>query len=357
MMARNIPEVIDLFSGCGGLALGFQKAGFTITHGVEIIPEACETASYNLCWRFGEPSNHLCADITKLDPTVFKSKIGPAGCIVIGGPPCQAYSLAGRSKLRSLGAERVNINDKRGYLYQDFLRFALGLDARAIVMENVPEATNYGGRNIPQEVAEILEKNDYISKWTILTSSDFGVPQIRERIVLIAIKRSEKKEIVLPTPSHSNFDGKLTPGKNRAKSFVRDCKIFLEPISNERDSLPWVTVGDAISDLPVLFPNEHSRYFLRPINDSLPYKTDATNAFQVKMRNWYGNDNHSCTGHCFRKTVRDFPIFARMKQGDDYLEASRIADELFKEACFANSITAEENPEKYAELKKSIVPP
>ncbi len=152
-----LPEVIDLFSGCGGLAMGFEKAGYNITHGVDIMEDATKNASYNLDLRYGKDTMHICADITSLDPDVFKNKIGPDGCIVIGGPPCQAYSLAGRGKLKSLGEERINTNDARGYLYKDFLRFVIGLNARAVVMENVLEAVNYGGENIPQIVCEELE--------------------------------------------------------------------------------------------------------------------------------------------------------------------------------------------------------
>lgn len=116
------PEVIDIFSGCGGLALGFQKAGFKITHGIELMPEAVKTVSYNIDWRFGEETSHICGDITQMDTSIFKERIGKDGCIVIGGPPCQAYSLAGKGKLRSLGQHRIHTNDKRGYLFQVFFK-------------------------------------------------------------------------------------------------------------------------------------------------------------------------------------------------------------------------------------------
>ena len=185
-----LPEVIDLFSGCGGLALGFQKSGFRITHGIELIPSATKTAAYNLDWRFGKKSKHICGDITKLDSSIFKNSIGKNGCIVIGGPPCQAYSRVGKGKLRSLGEEIINTKDARGYLYQDFLRFALELDAKAVVMENVPESTNFGGENIPNKICRILEKSGYNAIWTILNSADYGVPQIRERVFVIALKKS-----------------------------------------------------------------------------------------------------------------------------------------------------------------------
>ena len=146
---------------------------------------------------------HICGDITEIDADVFKNRFGEEGCIVIGGPPCQAYSLAGRAKLRSLGENRVNTNDARGYLYQDFLRFVYDLDAKAVVMENVPESTNFGDMNIPEIVCESLEKHGYNAFWTILNSADYGVPQLRERVIVLGIKESECKEnIELPIPTH-----------------------------------------------------------------------------------------------------------------------------------------------------------
>ena len=86
-----LPKVIDLFSGCGGLTLGFEKAGFEIAAGIELMPEACQTISYNLDYRYNREQTHLCADITQTNPSVFKGKFGDEGCIVIGGQPCQAY--------------------------------------------------------------------------------------------------------------------------------------------------------------------------------------------------------------------------------------------------------------------------
>ena len=174
-----LPKIVDLFSGCGGLTLGFEKAGFDIVAGIELMPEACQTISYNLDYRYGKEQSHICGDITEIDASVFKDRIGPEGCIVIGGPPCQAYSLAGRAKLRSLGDDRVNINDARGYLYQDFLRFVYDLDAKGVVMENVPESTKFGDMNIPEIVCTSLEEHGYKAFWTILNAADYGVPQLR----------------------------------------------------------------------------------------------------------------------------------------------------------------------------------
>ena len=353
---NNLPEVIDLFSGCGGLALGFQIAGFHVTHGIDIDKDAVETASYNLHWRYGEETGHVCGDITQMDASLLKEKIGPNGCIVIGGPPCQAYSLAGRAKLRSLGEKRVNTKDKRGYLYQDFLKFVLDLDARAVVMENVPESTNYGGRNIPQTVCNVLEKKGYNAIWTILNSADFGVPQIRERVFVIAIKKDENFSVCLPVPTHKNKDDKLTPNQMRFKAFS-ECPNFQVPVNTPENAEPWVTVGEAINDLPRLFKSSHEKYMLNRIDLAMSYSTEEENCYQHLMRTWYEDDLETVTGNCFRKTLRDFPIFECMKQGDGYLQASQIADLLLEKACSSRNILPVEGNHEYEKLKKSIVPP
>lgn len=356
MDTEKLPEVIDLFSGCGGLALGFQSVGFKVTHGIEIMPEAVETVSYNIHWRYGQESKHICGDITKIDPNIFIDAIGKNGCIVIGGPPCQAYSLVGRAKLKSLGKDRINTNDKRGYLYQDFLRFAFALNARAIVMENVPESVNYGGENIPQLVCEIMEKNGYIAYWTILNSADFGVPQIRERVIVIGIKDTEETDVCLPVPTHRNNEDKKTQNQLRFSSLLQYSN-FRVPKEPDKNNPSWVTVGDALSDLPVLFPSKDCKYKLHKITAGLKYSSAPDCEFQRLMRNWYGKEMQTVTANCYRKTIRDYPIFEKMKQGDDYLAASKIADELFENACKVNGITEESDKEKYDLLKKSIVPP
>lgn len=355
-MNNRVPEIVDLFSGCGGLALGFQRAGFKVTHGVELMQEAVETASYNLHWRYGEESSHICGDITQMDASAFSDKIGENGCIVIGGPPCQAYSLAGRAKLRSLGEHRINTNDKRGYLYQDFLRFALDLKARAVVMENVPESTNYGGQNIPQTVCEILEQNGYEAYWTILNAADYGVPQLRERVFVIAVDKGENITIDLPVPTNSNPEGKPTQNQMRFKSFG-ECPNFKIPKTATKEAPNWVTVGEAISDLPVLFPSSQSKYVLNKINMQMRYCASPETEYQILMRNWYGQEMETVTGNCFRKTLRDFPIFEEMNQGDDYVNASEIADSFLNKACKLRGITKISDPIGYEKLKKAIVPP
>jgi DNA (cytosine-5)-methyltransferase 1 len=348
-----LPKIIDLFSGCGGLTLGFEKAGFDIVAGIELMPEACKTISYNLDYRYGREQTHICGDITEIDAGVFKDRFGDEGCIVIGGPPCQAYSMAGRGKLKSLGDDRINTNDARGYLYQDFLRFVYDLDAKAVVMENVPESTNFGDMNIPEIVCDSLEKHGYKAYWTILNAADFGVPQLRERVIVFGLKESEQSEINLPIPTHRCDTDYQTQCQKRFESFNKN-EHFKMPMTPDDTCEAWVTVGDAFSDLPSLFPTAESKYRAVNLNEEMEYASEPQNSYQKLMRNWYGIESFGASANAFRNNKRDFSIFERMKQGDNFTVAAQIADELFEKE--AKIFNYEPGSDNYKKLKKKMVP-
>lgn len=348
-----LPKVIDLFSGCGGLTLGFHRAGFEIVAGVELMPEACQTISYNLDFRYGREQTHICGDITEIDASVFKDKFGEEGCIVIGGPPCQAYSMAGRAKLRSLGNHRINTNDARGYLYQDYLRFVYDLDAKAVIMENVPESTSFGNMNIPEIVCKSLEEHGYDAYWTVLNAADFGVPQRRERVFVLAIKKNENLKIELPIPTHKCVDDYQTPYQKRFESF-QQFEYFRMPRETTEECSSWVTIKEAFSDLPVLFPTANSKFRSVKLNEELDYCCDPENDYQYEMRNWPEMESYGCSANAFRNNKRDFPIFERMNQGDNYIDASRIADELFEKE--ATIFGYGPNSEEYKKLYSKMVP-
>lgn len=353
-----LPSVIDLFSGCGGLAYGFHSVGFPIAEGMDLSSVAVETASYNLSWRFGVESHHRSGDITQCTGHNFNTVPKKNGVIVIGGPPCQAYSQVGRGKLRSLGKDREHTNDLRGQLYLDFLRIAFELDARAIVMENVPEAVNYGGLNVAEHVCELLEEYGYLSAWTILNAADYGVPQVRDRMFIMAIKESEGLKPSFPIPTHQSAEGKTSAYKQRIPKLVVSSPHFhVPPEAAEEATAPWVTVNDALSDLPRLFPTSNSKYRLYEPNILLRYATDPENDYQRLMRGWTGSSLSQVSGHGYRRTVRDFPIFERMKPEDNFLAASSIAETLLDQACGAEGITEINHPERYQILRRKIVPP
>ncbi len=352
----KMPEVVDLFSGCGGLSYGFSQAGLSITAGMEIDKAASVTASYNLHWKQGIDKEHFCMDITKNSSSLFSGMISD-DVIVIGGPPCQAYSKIGRAKLKSLGEHRIPSNDSRGYLYEDFIRFVLELNAKAVVMENVPESVNFDGENIPQHVSEVLESHGYNAIWTVLNAADYGVPQIRERVFVIAIKKEYGDIVHLPVPTHRKLDLEvLTNNEARFKTFSQESNFRMP--NKAYENLPkWVTVGEALSDLPVLFPEAISKYKLHKPNIQLNYKTEPQNEYQLKMRQSKNRTMRSVSGNGFRRTARDFKIFEKMKLGDNYRDALSIAQKFFEDACTSYRVTEESDPALFNKLKKEFVPP
>lgn len=351
-----LPMVVDLFSGCGGLSFGFNLAGFDIETGIEINQQACNTASLNLHWKQGKDKEHLCRDIIEVKASELKfSSNRPI--ITIGGPPCQAYSKIGKSKLKSLGEHRFGLNDKRAYLYKEFIRIGTDLNSDAIIMENVPESVNFLGMNIPQIVCEELEDRGYNAVWTILNSADFGVPQTRERLFVIAIKENFGNVSVLPEPTH--IDPSITEFdkiNNKFKKFEKYSNFRLPSIAGPK-APRWVTVKDALSDLPALFPDSNSKYTVHKMQTRMPYQTPPVNKYQKLMRGLKSDNYMDMTdANCFRKTMRDFRIFEKMKPGDDYVRAHEIALELFRDACEYYNISKNDK-ETYKRLKKEYVPP
>jgi len=350
----ELPAVIDLFSGCGGLGLGFLQAGFPMAGSIDMDQSALETAKFNLHGEGKSIPGSACivGDIRELDPLQIFSAAGLEGPIVVGGPPCQSYSLAGRAKLRSLGEDRSHTKDRRGNLFKDFLEFAISLNATAVIMENVPEAMNYGDKNIPEIACRTLEKSGYKAMWTILNAADYGVPQIRDRMFLIAVKEKLGVDPSIPEPRHANPDEGKTPQRRNFERLKKKFNYFVIP-PKSGNPLPWVTVGDAISDLPSTFPVSTSPYRLHKPTDSIRYRHTPGNDYQTIMR---GNRLGS-SGHSFRKTLRDFPIFELMQEGANYLDASRIAEELLKKKINNAGIDPANDTKRYELFRKNTVPP
>ena len=135
---------------------------------------------------------------------------------------------------------------------------------------------------------------------------------------------------------------------------LKKYKYFKEPINDDNSKRPWVTIGDAFSDLPTLFSNSNQKYKAVAMNVSCKYKCSAENDFQKTMREWYGKENFGVSANCFRKNLRDFPIFEKMKQGDNYIAASKIADNLFNEE--VKIFGYQKDSEEYEKLYKKMVP-
>ena len=171
-MTQKIYKFVDLFAGCGGLSLGLQQAGFTPWFINEIVEQFCNTykANHNL-----SDEHYFVGDITDLNKNIdiytnFLSGI----TLVCGGPPCQGFSMANRQRI---------IDDPRNNLYRQFLIFLKHVRPHFFIMENVK-----GMMNKIKEIKENFKTalgNDYQYDFAILKAQDFGVPQNRERFIMI----------------------------------------------------------------------------------------------------------------------------------------------------------------------------
>src|ERR1043166_1223267 len=205
----NPPRVLDLFSGCGGISLGLKAAGFNPVAGLDADQAAMETWWWNLRKEHAPRLKAIPSlDIRKATAEKFFSSIGQAGQegdidVVCGGPPCQAYSRIGKAKLRSLGGSEAELSDNRGILYKELLRLVPAGRPCVVLVGNVPDSVNYCGENVPEQICRELLKLGYQGRWTSLNAADYGVPQYRERVFIIAVHKFAEAELAFPNPMYA----------------------------------------------------------------------------------------------------------------------------------------------------------
>lgn len=212
--------VIDLFSGCGGSALGFSQAGFPIKVAVDIDKSASESFKANFpdCAIFASDITYLSGD-ELLKAGGFKSG---KEVILIACPPCQGFSSARRNSER--------LTDPRNKLIFEFLRIVEEMKPLAFVLENVPGLAKGIGKPLFTQILQRLNELGYQTVYDVVNTADYGVPQRRKRLVLIG---TNSPDIRLAFPPKTNLD----PSKS--------------------DELPaWITVKEAISDLPPIKAGE-----------------------------------------------------------------------------------------------------
>lgn len=194
-MTQKKIKTLSLFTGAGGLDIGFKKAGFDILGCVEIEPAYVKTLEKNKGDGkfFGPNLNIHCQDIREFDPTPYVD-IG-IEC-VIGGPPCQTFSAAGRRSGGVLGTI-----DARGRLFESYCRILKAISPEVFVFENV-----YGlpGANEGQpwrEICEAFAELGYELLHAVVDTADYGVPQHRERLIIVGY-RNKMLSYKFPTPTH-----------------------------------------------------------------------------------------------------------------------------------------------------------
>jgi len=246
--------VIDLFSGAGGLSRGFMDAGYDVLIGTDFDDAALKTFA----------NNHGNAKAVKLDLfdhdniqvlVDMMNEMGEKLDVLIGGPPCQGFSLAGKREEE----------DERNVLYTAMVKTAAKLKPRAVVLENVPGMlTLYEGK-AKEKIFKDFEELGYTMNVKVLYAPEYGVPQIRKRAVFVGILNTEEP-----------FQ-------------------YPEPILKEEN---FITCEQAISDLPTL--EDDVDYSLQTVRE---YMTEPTNDYQKMMRkNSNKAFNHYPTKHA-QKTI------------------------------------------------------
>ena len=253
-MMKSKLTFLDLFSGCGGLSLGFEKAGYECKLAIDNWQDALYTYKKNR-----SHAETLCADISTIDPSIIKKEYNLNEIdVIIGGPPCQGFSIAGK---------RI-VEDKRNELYKSFVKFVEVLQPKAFLMENVPNITSIGDGIILSSILKDFTELGYTVSYKIVSASDYCVPQNRKRAVFVGLKNGHTFTFPAPT------------------------------------TIDKVTSEDAISDLP-----EYS------IQEGGEYVCEAQSEYQKKMRE--GSEkvfNHEITIH----TEKTKSIIAMVPDGGNY---------------------------------------
>jgi DNA (cytosine-5)-methyltransferase 1 len=215
---KGIPT-LSLFSGAGGLDIGFVRAGFDILACVEINPAYCETLRANLGRdaQGGVRTAIHCTDVRLFDTSPYKNM----GIVcVIGGPPCQTFSAAGRRAGGVIGTE-----DQRGQLFQAYCRILAELKPAVFVFENVYGLPGANGGGPWREIIKAFSALGYILRAEVVDAADYGVPQHRERLIMVG-HREGSYEFPLPTHGPDSRGGPALVGVEEA---IRDLQDPEEP--------------------------------------------------------------------------------------------------------------------------------
>jgi DNA (cytosine-5)-methyltransferase 1 len=377
LRAGGRPRVLDLFSGCGGLSLGFEAAGCEIAAAVEFDPDAAR--SHGLNFHPGDARHGVARDITATSPRALAAELGLGAAdaafdVLVGGPPCQAFARVGRSKLREVAEHPEAFrHDPRARLYIEYLRYVDACAPLAVVIENVPDMLNHGGHNLAAEIGEILADRGYIVRYTLLNAAFYGVPQMRERMILVAIRAEVADDVDLPAPTHwidlpSGYSGSRAVALKLAHSDDRGSRVrYVAAPQPVRTLLPAVTAEEAIGDLPELRAREMLaagtlKRGARRFDVAIPWGGhNRQNEYVRQMRGWRGHEGGpSLSDHVIRYLPRDYRIFAGLKPGDQYPEAHRyalalLAEELARLAACGDPVA--EGSERMAGLRAAFVPP
>ena len=245
---------IDLFAGCGGLSEGFYMENFEALAHVEIDAVACKTLKTRMDY-YGYPNSEnavLEADITSPDmiARIENAVNGAEVDVIIGGPPCQSFSSLGRAK-----DDNGMKDDPRNYLFESYVKILNHFLPKFFVFENVTGllTATLNGEHIVNRITKELGKH-YKVKLEVLNSANYGVPQIRKRVIIIGVREDIPLDIdtVYSSVVKTHYDPEMSDAKR--------CGLK-----------KYVTVRDAIEELPKIFPGQGAK--------TVPFKSKRNNDF------------------------------------------------------------------------------
>lgn len=259
-------KAIDLFCGAGGLSSGLRKAGFDVCLGVDIDIAALNTYKKNI-----KRAKILNKDIRELDVDEITKLTGITkydNFLLAGCPPCQGFSNLGKRE----------VNNKLNELVYEYIRIINELEPTFVLMENVPGMSKGIGKDIFSNVISLLEQKYYL-EYNTLNAADYGVPQIRKRLVLHGVRKDVYKMLV---------------------DFFQVDKIVLLPLaSHSKEKIKgykqWKTVKDAIMDLPELKAGEECQ--VEGIYNHVARKLSETNKERLKDIRKHGGDRLKVSEH------------------------------------------------------------
>lgn len=312
------PTAIDLFSGAGGLSTGLEWAGFDVLWAVDSDPDVEETYSEN---HTGEID---IADIRELDPE--DAPVDPDNIdLIAGGPPCPTFSRIGRSKIDSLDGQTVATDD-RHYLFEDFFRFVQAINPPVFLMENVANMESASGtlrESIIEEIKRQSREAGYQTTVYRLDAADYGVPQHRDRIFFIGNRLDQPNPDLENRATHrepvrekeTEMTVRRNPSAFRSTPQATMSEYGGGARKNSRSGRePWITVGEAILDLPPVSPEGETppktadNYTIPPVTE---YQKWARNRGSVDDWSEIPLHNHTCRGH----NMLDLTIYKLLGEG------------------------------------------
>ena len=286
MVKRNKkPTVVSLFSGCGGMDLGFKNAGFEIIYANDFFKEATETYKLNVS------DNVVCEDITK----VKSSDIPDNPDVIIGGFPCQGFSIANTNR---------SMQDERNFLYKELLRIIKDKTPKFFVAENVKGLLSMENGKVIDMIIKDFEEIGYDVDYKLLNAAEYGIPQMRERVIIIGNRIGIKN--TFPTITHyidkKNDKLKKCPTVSDTIGELADIEFSTKPIYLEdgriiTDHIGYTNVSDTFVgrkyDVDQFELCDYLRECRKKSGLSIKKISELLDIKETKVAHWFRKDNGS----------------------------------------------------------------